>query len=132
MIAKTFIACFLCGADIEIRRDKHKKPYFICDHCGVQAFVRKETGIVQLEKLLRSLRTQDFQFAKHKESFLKVCAVLNEIDDLKREIEKQKNKLGLFSSDPAAERAIEALNARISALLSVLEKHAEDVRLITK
>lgn len=126
------IPCFLCGADLTIRTDKHKKPYFICDQCGVQAFVRKHTGIVQLEKLLRNLRTQDFQFAKHKESFLKVCAVLNEIDDLKREIEKQENKSGFFSSDPDAERAIEALKARISALLSVLEQHAENVQPIVK
>lgn len=126
------IPCFLCGTDLAIRTDKHKKPYFICDHCGVQAFVRKESGIVLLENLLRNLRTQDFQFAKHKASFMQVCAVLNEIDDLKREIEKQKNKIGLFSSDPDAERAIEALKARVSALLSVLEKHAEDVRPITK
>jgi DNA-directed RNA polymerase subunit RPC12/RpoP len=126
------IPCFLCGTDLVIRTDKHTKPYFICDHCGVQAFVRKRTGIVQLEKLLRNLRTQDFQFAKHKESFLKVCAVLNEIDDLKREIEKQKNKIGLFSSNPDAERAIEALRARINALLSVLEQHAENVQPITK
>jgi hypothetical protein len=126
------IPCFLCGVDLAIRTDKNKKRYFICDHCGVQAFVRKESGIVQLEKLLRTLHTQDFQFAKHKESFLKVCAVLNEIDDLKREIEKQKNKIGLFSSNPDAERAIEALKARINALLSVLEQHTEDVRPITK
>ena len=126
------IPCFLCGTDLVIRTDKHQKPYFICDHCGVQAFVRKQTGIVQLGKLLRNLRTQDFQFAKHKESFLQVCAVLNEIDDLKREIEKQENKSEFFSSDPDAERAIEALRARISALLSVLEKHAENVQPITK
>jgi hypothetical protein len=126
------IPCFLCGTDLEIRADKHKKPYFICDHCGVQAFVRKEAGIVQLGRLLRNLRTQDFQFAKHKESFLQICAVLNEIDDLKREIEKQENKGGFFSTDPDAERAIEALKARISALLSVLEKHAENVQPIMK
>jgi hypothetical protein len=126
-----FIPCFLCSTDLEIRSDKHKKPYFICDHCGVQAFVRKDTGIAQLEKLLRNLRTQDFQFAKHKESFLQICAVLNEIDDLKREIEKQESKSRFFSSDSDAERAIAALRARISALLSVLEKHAEDVQPIT-
>ena len=62
------IPCFLCGTDLAIRTDKNKKRYFICDHCGVQAFVRKETGIVLLENLLRNLRTQDFQFAKHRES----------------------------------------------------------------
>src|SRR5208337_4979320 len=113
------IPCFLCGTDLAIRTDKHKKPYFICDHCGVQAFVRKETGIVQLEKLLRNLRTQDFQFAKHKESFLQICAVLNEIDDLKREIEKQENKNGFFSSDSDAEVMMsqEQLNsAQVSAV----------------
>jgi hypothetical protein len=126
------ISCFLCGADLEIRTDKHEKPYFICDHCGVQTFVRKQAGIVQLEKLLRNLRTQDFQFAKHRESFLQVCAILREIDDLQGEIRKLEDKIGFFSDDPAAERAIEALRARISALLSVLEKHAENVQEITK
>jgi hypothetical protein len=126
------IPCFLCGADLEIRIDRKKKRYFICDHCGVQAFVRKQHGIVQLENLLRNLRTQSFQFAKHKESFLRVCAVLNEIDDLRREIEKQENKSGFLSSDTDAERAIAALRTRINALLSVLEKHAENVQPIMK
>ena len=100
-----------------IRTDKHKKPYVICDHCGVQLFVRKKAGIVQLEKLLQNLRTQDFQFAKHKESFLQVCAVLHEIDDLRREIRKLESKIGFFYDDPATERAIEALTARIKCVV---------------
>lgn len=126
------IPCFLCGTDLTIRTDKNKKAYFICDHCGVQAFVRKETGIARLENLLRNLRSQGFQFAKHRESFLQVCAVLREIDDLQHEIRKLESKIGFFYDDPATERAIEALTARISALLSVLEKHAENVQPITK
>ena len=32
--------CFLCSKELELRRDKHKKPYFVCDSCGVQIFVR--------------------------------------------------------------------------------------------
>ena len=101
-----YIPCFLCGTDLAIRTDNHQKPYFICDPCGLQAFVRKQTGIVQLEKFLRNLRAQDFQFAKHRESFLQVCAVLREIDDLQREIRKLESKIGFFSDDPATERAI--------------------------
>lgn len=126
------IPCFLCGTDLEIRTDKNEKRYFICDHCGVQAFVRKETGISRLEELLRNLRTQDFEFAKHKDSFFQICAVLNEISDLKGQIKKLEGQRGFFSADSDKERAIKALKARISALLLTLEKHAKDVRPIAK
>jgi hypothetical protein len=126
------IPCFLCGTDLEIRTDKNKKRYFICDHCGVQSFVRKETGILLLEELLRNLRTRDFEFAKHKESFFRICAVLNEISDLKGQIKKLERQRGLFSADSDKERAIKALKARVSALLSALQKHSKEVPAIAK
>lgn len=121
------LPCFLCGTDLEIRTDKNKKRYFICDHCGVQSFVRKEAGISRLEALLKSLKMRDFKFAKHKESFLEVCAVLNEIDDLKGEIKKLERQRGFFSIDSDNDRAIKALKNRVSALLSALEKHAKNI-----
>jgi len=37
--------CFLCGDPLDIRYTKNGKPYFICDSCGLQAFIRKEKGI---------------------------------------------------------------------------------------
>jgi hypothetical protein len=114
--------------NLEIRTDKNKKRYFICDRCGLQSFVRKESGILRLEGLLENLRSRDFQFARHEESFFQVCAVLNEISDLKKEIKKQEKQRAFFSLDADKERAIKALKARISALLSTLEKYAKDVR----
>jgi hypothetical protein len=126
------IPCFLCGMDLPIRTDKNKKRYFICDHCGVQAFIRKEAGLLRLEELLRSLRTQDFEFAKHKDSFLQICAVLNEISDLKSQINKLERQKGFFSPDADKVRALKALKARVSALLSTLEKHAHEVQPIAK
>lgn len=122
------IPCFLCGSDLPIRTDKNGKRYFICDRCGIQAFVRTETGILRLEKLLQNLRTRDFQFAKHEESFFQICAVLNEISDLKNEIKKRERKRSFFSPDEDKERAIKALKTRVSALLSTLEKYAKDVQ----
>jgi hypothetical protein len=122
------IPCFLCGSDLQIRTDKNKKRYFICDRCGIQAFVRKEAGILRLEKLIQNLRTGNFQFAKHEQSFFQICAVLNEIGDLKKEIKKLEQQRPFFSSDPDKERAIKALKARVSALLSTLENHAKDVQ----
>jgi predicted RNA-binding Zn-ribbon protein involved in translation (DUF1610 family) len=122
------IPCFLCGTDLAIRTDKNKKRYFICNECGVQAFVRTEKGITRLDELLKNLRTRDFEFTKHRQSFFQICAVLNEISDLKKEITKQERQRSFFSPDADKERAIKALKARVSALLSTLEKYAKTVQ----
>lgn len=126
------IPCFLCGSDLQVRTDKNDKRYFICDRCGIQAFVRKEAGLLRLEKLLQNLRAADFQFAKHEQSFFQICAVLNEVSDLKKEIKKLERQRSFFSPDHDRERAIKALKARVSALLSALENHAKDVQAIRK
>ena len=40
-----FLPCFLCGAKLEKRTDKNSKPYFVCNPCGIQLFVRRKHGI---------------------------------------------------------------------------------------
>jgi hypothetical protein len=45
--------CPLCSELRELRIDKNQKPYLICDSCGVQLFVRKDSGIRRLETLLK-------------------------------------------------------------------------------
>ncbi|PYV67843.1 MAG: hypothetical protein DMG96_38120 [Acidobacteria bacterium] len=57
--------CFLCSKELKLRRDKHKKPYFVCDSCGVQIFVRGRQGIENLEELIKTLRERDFPFREH-------------------------------------------------------------------
>jgi len=49
------IPCILCGKDLEQRTDKNRKPYFVCDPCGTQFFVRRKQGIEKLEELVRNL-----------------------------------------------------------------------------
>lgn len=44
--------CPLCGSGLDVRASKKKKPYVICDPCGVQMFVRNGAGISKLEKLV--------------------------------------------------------------------------------
>lgn len=44
--------CPICGDKLDIRIGKRKKPYFICDSCGVQLFVRKSNGIKKLAEKL--------------------------------------------------------------------------------
>jgi predicted RNA-binding Zn-ribbon protein involved in translation (DUF1610 family) len=44
--------CCVCGEAREVRMTKKGKPYMICDPCGVQMFVRVETGIRRFEQLV--------------------------------------------------------------------------------
>ncbi len=44
--------CSVCGEAREVRTTKKGKPYMICDPCGVQMFVRVETGIRRFEQLV--------------------------------------------------------------------------------
>ena len=44
--------CCVCGEAREVRTTKKGKPYMICDPCGVQMFVRVETGIRRFERLV--------------------------------------------------------------------------------
>jgi len=48
------IPCFLCSQELEQRKDKHAKPYFVCDPCGMQIFVRGRQGIKNLGELTGS------------------------------------------------------------------------------
>ncbi len=47
------IDCILCGDSLEKRTDKNGKPYFVCDACGTQFFVRGSQGISKLEALIQ-------------------------------------------------------------------------------
>ena len=126
------LPCFLCSADLEIRTDKNGKRYFICDECGVQAFIRRKPGISRLAKLVRQFKRAKSKNISDKKSPFEFCAILAEIDELKKQIKKLKAKSGLFSVDRDARRIAAALQERVNALLSMLEKHAKNVRPIAK
>jgi DNA-directed RNA polymerase subunit RPC12/RpoP len=46
------LPCVLCGRLLQQREDKNGKPYFVCDECGVQLFVRGPNGRERLIHLL--------------------------------------------------------------------------------
>jgi transcription elongation factor Elf1 len=51
--------CCVCGEPREVRMTKKGKPYMICDPCGVQMFVRVETGIRRFEQLVADADRND-------------------------------------------------------------------------
>jgi len=48
------IPCFLCGDFQKIKLSKNNKPYFICNICGIQAFIRKDDGVNRLNDLINN------------------------------------------------------------------------------
>jgi hypothetical protein len=119
------IPCFLCSQKLEIRKDrKHSKPYFICDACGLQAFVRGEQGIKNLADLIAMIREHDFPFREHAAILFEIQALLTEIRGVKKEIEKLDSVFEIFSKDEHRERARQLLHQRIETLLERLERIA--------
>jgi hypothetical protein len=120
------IPCFLCSQELRQRKDKNDKPYFICDPCGVQTFVRGRQGIENLAQLISTLRENDFPFREHARVLYEVQAILTEVRGLKKEIKKLDSILKLFSDDKHKDKARELVNTRIENLLSRLEQIAND------
>lgn len=46
--------CPLCGELKRLQKSKKDKPYYYCDYCGVQVFIRGKLGIKKLSNLNNS------------------------------------------------------------------------------
>src|SRR5262249_9229364 len=110
---------------------KNGKRYFICDGCGVQAFVRRKPGISRLAKLVRQFKKRKPEISSRKPLF-EFSAALAEIDELQQKIKRLKSKTGFFSADSDKKRVLKVLQTRVTALFSMLEKHAKDELPIAK
>jgi len=122
------IPCLLCSQELVQRKDKNQKPYFICNPCGVQIFVRGHQGIENLAQLVEQLQQREFPFREHARILYQIQAVLSEIRGLEKEVKSlEQGVLDVFFGDEYKERARRALKARIEALLAELEQLANGV-----
>lgn len=115
------IPCFLCSSELRARTDKNRKPYFICDPCGVQIFVRGRQGIENLSELMKTLKERDFPFREHARTLHEIQAVLTEMRGIKKEIKELNSVLDIFHEDEHKERTRTLLEKRIETLLGHLE-----------
>jgi hypothetical protein len=117
-----FLPCFLCGNKLEKRTSKNGKPYFVCDPCGIQFFVRRKQGIERLEKLLRASESNAIPFKQAAHRVFQVQALLSEIDGTKAQIKKLDDEIALFFPDEDKIRARKALKTRLKQLLEEFEE----------
>lgn len=123
-----FLPCLLCGNKLEKRSDKHSKPYFVCDSCGVQLFVRKKHGIERLDTLLNAVAQNALLFKEAAHRVFEVQALLSEIDGTKAQIKKVEDEIGFFFQDEEKIRAREALKIRLSNLVNQFEDSCKGIR----
>ena len=117
-----FLPCFLCGKKLEKRSDKHSKPYFVCDPCGIQLFVHKKTGMKRLDTLLNAAEKNALFFKEAAHRVFEVQALLSEIDGTKEQIEKVESEIGFVFQDEEKIRARDALKIRLDNLVGQFEQ----------
>jgi hypothetical protein len=110
---------------LEKRTSKNGKPYFVCDSCGVQLFVRRQDGIERLDALMRAAEKNVIPFEQHAYRLFEIQAILGDIQGTKAQIEKLESETGLFFPDPDKTRACNSLKTRLETLHAELEKLAE-------
>ncbi len=114
------LPCFLCGNKLDQRTSKNNKPYFVCDPCGTQIFIRRPPGMENLQQLVRVLRSRNLPLHEHTAKLFEIRAVMAEINGIKDEIEKLDSGFGLLRLDKDKARAKKLLKTRLNALLAEL------------
>jgi len=120
-----FLPCLLCTERLERRRDKNGKPYFVCNPCGIQLFIRRQHGIALLEKLLRDIARHEIPFRHRAEEVHKIQALLTEIDGVRKQIKRLEAQKGFFFPDQDKARACGLLKTKLQNLFKELEQLAK-------
>lgn len=116
------LPCLLCGKMLGQRTDKNGKPYFVCDPCGTQYFVRRKLGMERLSKLVSALKGQDSALRVNAMSLLTIQGIIGEIEGVKGELRKVEDKISHLFPDGELIRVRRALRNRLKWLLAQLEE----------
>jgi len=92
---KPTIPCLLCGKPISVKLTKKDKPYFVCDPCGLQVFVRCKPGILILTRLLRTMAKAGDKFQKLNQSSYQTLSVVSRLNELRTRLERVRSNKSL-------------------------------------
>lgn len=121
---KPVIPCFLCGKPIRVKLTKNDKPYFICEPCGLQVFVRCKPGIRILKRLLKTIADDGGKFLNLNQSSFQTLCLVSRLDELNRKLDQVKQDKSLtdyFLSGTESELAEKALEKEIRAVRNALK-----------
>jgi DNA-directed RNA polymerase subunit RPC12/RpoP len=119
-LAEKEFPCPLCGAGLPIRASKRRKPYFTCNDCGVQIFVRGKAGIARLNEMAQA----GVLIAATKESASHGINLLNRLEQLKLQKHELERKHGIVFKDENVGNALRLVDAEIEKVEGELAKIA--------
>ena len=120
LVTREKFPCPVCGKGMEIRVSIKRKPYCICDDCGIQLFFRGKRGIRRLRRLLDS----DLLITGNESKVDQAVLLFNRIQQLSVQKKRLKAKRGLILSNPDLENAILTVDNEIERLQGELAKLA--------
>jgi predicted RNA-binding Zn-ribbon protein involved in translation (DUF1610 family) len=113
--------CPLCGVGLIVKLAKTKKPYCVCNDCGVQVFVRGKPGI----KRFRDILSRDnLVSGKESESGSSLTAY-NRLEQLRLQRKELESKQGIIFRDKDLDNAIQAVDNEIERMQRVLHQMAK-------
>jgi hypothetical protein len=74
--------CIFCKQPLDERTDKNQKPYFVCDECGTQLFVRGIVGRRLLDVAVRDNLFQPMTRPSSQITRTEASSVKRDLDDL--------------------------------------------------
>lgn len=116
--------CPLCGAGLPILRSIRNKPYFKCNECGVQTFVRGKAGIARL----REMADIGILVSGIKESASHGIRLYNRLQQLKLQKHDLRKKRGIFFPDENLENTISLVDGEIEKVERELAKIARKTK----
>ncbi len=111
--------CPVCMTQLELRQSRARKPYCVCNWCGIQLFFRGQKAIARLGELGQSdgIPPVRLEFSGPAEAF-------SHLERLRSHKSELQDKLPLIFSDRDLENAILALQIEIARTQKVLEGFA--------
>jgi DNA-directed RNA polymerase subunit RPC12/RpoP len=126
-LANREFPCPLCGAGLPILASKRRKPYFVCNLCGVQVFVRGKTGISKLKQMADS----GILVSGKKESLVYGISLFNRLESLKlqkRDLQMKRGFVAMIFPDESMENAISLVDVEIKKIEGELARIAEETK----
>jgi hypothetical protein len=117
----TQFPCFLCGEPRAVKISIKSKPYFICDPCGVQAFIRKDAGIERLQTVGAVMQAVPVPF-KRKNKVLGLIELIRILQKEQKDLEDKDGIKELLIPDESREIQKAALQSEIHKAEARLKK----------
>src|SRR5579872_2144532 len=124
---RSFLPCILCSEKLRLRIAKTGKPYFVCESCGIQLFIRRNAGIEKLKQILNRVNTKQKLLETLSLDFLAFQSRLEEIEKLRQQLKIIEEKIRIIFADEKDLQIRDALKNQLKYKIEELENFPNQI-----